>query len=355
MLVACSGIEAMATNQVDTYTISVNYRYTNQHRTGSRHILKYKFTLTEPGVVTPVVYVDNEEINSYIGWGNNIYNLEMTKTFSSGSSSVEYKNYEDSNGHSWIIYNWERCRLPAGTYYMYFGAPGAGVNEYGYFDLKINFESEESKTNVEKEFNDTRNTANNITFDKTFYGNNTENDVDYFRFNIPEKKKISLNFYTRSGSYGMNFSPCIVNSSGNTVGNYECKGEVRDSNEKVYTKYVYSATLNAGTYYFRVSNFYNSFVDYKFNVKIKPSTVKGVSLIRNGSNRVGISYSKVSLATKYEIYRKTGSGSWKKVATTTSNFWTNSGIKKGKTYYYKVRALNGKTNGSFSAVKKIRL
>jgi ribosomal protein L29 len=53
-------------------------------------------------------------------------------------------------------------------------------------------------------------------------------------------------------------------------------------------------------------------------------------------------------ATGYRIYRKTKGGKYAKVKTITkasTASWTNKGLKKGKTYYYKVRAYKSITSG----------
>lgn len=53
-------------------------------------------------------------------------------------------------------------------------------------------------------------------------------------------------------------------------------------------------------------------------------------------------------ATGYRIYRKTKGGKYAKVKTITkasTSSWTNKGLKKGKTYYYKVRAYKSITSG----------
>ena len=53
-------------------------------------------------------------------------------------------------------------------------------------------------------------------------------------------------------------------------------------------------------------------------------------------------------ATGYRIYRKTKGGKYAKVKTitkTSTSSWTNKGLKKGKTYYYKVRAYKSITSG----------
>ena len=85
----------------------------------------------------------------------------------------------------------------------------------------------------------------------------------------------------------------------------------------------------------------------------KPSKVQDVKVLKNGYKSLKVTWKKVEGATKYEVYRSTTgkSGSFALKKTTTSTSYTNTGITCGKTYYYKVRAVNSKGKGSFSATK----
>ena len=58
-----------------------------------------------------------------------------------------------------------------------------------------------------------------------------------------------------------------------------------------------------------------------------------------------LSWGKVSGATKYRVFRKVGSGDWKKLTTTTSLSYVDKTVVYGKTYTYAVRAM--KANGSY--------
>ncbi len=72
-----------------------------------------------------------------------------------------------------------------------------------------------------------------------------------------------------------------------------------------------------------------------------------VSEFKNTSNGVKISWKKVSVATSYRIYRKTGSGSWKlikKLDKSTFTF-TDKDVKSGTKYKYAVKAV---CSGEFS-------
>lgn len=69
-----------------------------------------------------------------------------------------------------------------------------------------------------------------------------------------------------------------------------------------------------------------------------PTAPSKISVTKASSKSSKITWSSVSGATKYEIYRATSkTGTYKLVATTTSTNYKNTGLTKGKTYYYKVR------------------
>lgn len=67
---------------------------------------------------------------------------------------------------------------------------------------------------------------------------------------------------------------------------------------------------------------------------------------------ITITWSKVTGASKYELYRKVGTGSWSKVTTTTNRKYVDKNLSQGKKYYYKVKAIGTshglKTEGDFS-------
>lgn len=91
---------------------------------------------------------------------------------------------------------------------------------------------------------------------------------------------------------------------------------------------------------------------------LKASTVK---LTKSGKTAVKVKYTDISGESGYQIYRSTNAKkSYKKVKTMAANktAYTDKKLKKGTTYYYKVRAYkkaDGKTiYGPWSSVKKIK-
>lgn len=82
----------------------------------------------------------------------------------------------------------------------------------------------------------------------------------------------------------------------------------------------------------------------------KPS----VTLSNASATSVKISWKKVRGAKKYNVMRSTKkTGGYKVVKTTSSLSYKNTGLKCGKTYYYKVKAVSG-SKSSVSAAKSIK-
>ena len=84
----------------------------------------------------------------------------------------------------------------------------------------------------------------------------------------------------------------------------------------------------------------------KPTIKVKASGIEGLK----------ISWEKVSGAKKYYIYRSTNKGgSYEKIAETTKASYTDKKIDQNKTYYYKVKAANGKDTSNYSSVKSSKI
>lgn len=76
-----------------------------------------------------------------------------------------------------------------------------------------------------------------------------------------------------------------------------------------------------------------------------------------GKGKIKITWSKVKNATGYMVYRRNqGSKKWKKVKTTKSTSFTNTKLKRGRKYYYKVVSYKqyDKTKRSYSKYSKTR-
>ena len=79
--------------------------------------------------------------------------------------------------------------------------------------------------------------------------------------------------------------------------------------------------------------------------------IKSVSNVYGG---VTVTWSKITGASKYRVYRKSGSGSWAKIADTTAVSYTDKTAASGTKYTYTVRCLDssGNTISSFDSTGK---
>lgn len=119
------------------------------------------------------------------------------------------------------------------------------------------------------------------------------------------------------------------------------------------------------TYYYKVrASVGETYSDYSVVKSAKPvlAKVKGVKA-KAGKKKVTVSWKKVAGANGYKVYRYNSSTGKYKVAKTikkgTTVKWTNTKLKKGKTYKYKVKAyriVDGKKvySSSYSAVVKAK-
>lgn len=73
-----------------------------------------------------------------------------------------------------------------------------------------------------------------------------------------------------------------------------------------------------------------------------------ISSIENYYGGPKISWKKVTGATKYAIYRRTKSSSWKELATTKSTSYVDNSAKSGTKYYYAIRAVDGSSKSYYS-------
>ena len=112
------------------------------------------------------------------------------------------------------------------------------------------------------------------------------------------------------------------------------------------TTYTHTGRTCNKTYYYKIRaiNEYGEYTQYSevASVKIVPAAPATVKAARASYNSIKVSWSKVSGASGYVIYRATSeNGTYKAIKTitkgTTTSF-TNTGLTCGKTYYYKVKA-----------------
>ncbi len=74
-------------------------------------------------------------------------------------------------------------------------------------------------------------------------------------------------------------------------------------------------------------------------VKVQPKKITGVTATTLTTNSISLKWNEGNNVAGYTIYRSTSKSSgYKKIGTSVTNSYTDKGLTKGKTYYYKVRA-----------------
>ena len=86
------------------------------------------------------------------------------------------------------------------------------------------------------------------------------------------------------------------------------------------------------------------------NVKIQKPEVKK---LENNTGEISIQWNKCSTADGYELFRKTGDGSWEKIATLDGKYsYIDSNVENGQTYHYTIRAYRIFNKKKYSAYNK---
>ncbi len=146
-------------------------------------------------------------------------------------------------------------------------------------------------------------------------------------------------------------------------GNYKTVGLI-DSIKK--TTFTHKKLAKNKTYYYKIVAYktvsgkkYSSVASDVLTAKTATATPK-ITYCKNISKKtVVLKWSKVSGAEKYQVYMKTSGGKYKRVYSGSKLNYTAKKLKKGKTYYFKVRTYKTshkvKAYSSYSATKKVKV
>ena len=125
------------------------------------------------------------------------------------------------------------------------------------------------------------------------------------------------------------------------------------------SSYVDKTAKSGTTYTYTVRSYFGKTTSgfVKNGITIKRLADPTVSSASNITAGVQVKWSKVTGATGYIVYRKTGTGSWSRVADIKSGStvsYIDKTAKSGTTYTYTVRAYSGSTMGDWSSTKTIK-
>lgn len=127
------------------------------------------------------------------------------------------------------------------------------------------------------------------------------------------------------------------------------------------TSYTNTSAKAGTTYYYKVKAICDGNTDgnsaYSNIVSRCCDFARPTVKITTSSGHPKLSWAKIDGATKYIVYRATSkTGTYSELTTTTKVSYTDKKAKAGKTYYYKIKAINGKTaaNSAYSSVVSIK-
>ncbi|MCI8495148.1 MAG: hypothetical protein HFI74_05645 [Lachnospiraceae bacterium] len=148
-------------------------------------------------------------------------------------------------------------------------------------------------------------------------------------------------------------------------GNKKVSAKYISGNSYKFTKLVGSADYKLRVTPYREVNGKKIYAEKDKEVKTAtaPGTVKLSSVKKSGKNKAKVTWKEIPGASGYEIYKKTGTSSYKKIKTITkgkTTSYTKTGLKKGKTYSFRVCAYkkigeDSKLYGGNSKVKSLKL
>ncbi len=247
-----------------------------------------------------------------------------------------------------------------------------GASGYAVYRKPANGSWSRIKTTTDTSYTDTAKLKSGKTYYYTvraYYGNattakNNQYKTNYWSgYNSTGKKAVYLSTPSitsaKAAAKGTKVSwKAVSGAKGYAVFRKKSGGSWKMLTTTTSKSYTDKASLSAGkTYYYTVRAYYGdakTAKNHKYNAAYwsgyNKTGVKSVYLatpklkgVKNSNNNASISWSKVSSASAYAVYRKRAGGSWKMLATTVSTSYKDtSSYTNGATYYYTVRALKGK-------------
>ena len=294
----------------------------------------YKFTLPSSGYIY-LNFTRENIFDSADHWIVTLYNAN-TSFITDYTFSGTDKN---TNTH--------KVGLSAGTYYLKITGSELDWREYSLrystVDYGVNIKYTKSAY-WETENNESYQTATKISLNQKYSGSISEgNDVDYYKFIVSKKTKISFNF-VENVTYDnrVYYQVQILDSNTNLV-----KDILISANA---TSIAETMTLNTGAYYIKIlgaeldwqgySCCYST-VPYTFSVSI--GTTSKITSTKTTSS-VTLNWNKVTGASGYRVFQKVD-GKWKTLGDTSKTTCTIKNLKAGTKYSFAVRAYitEGKT------------
>lgn len=247
-------------------TFNVNQNYTNRTMYGWTETY-FPFSIGKSGSVQPTIWV----LKSYaykIGWEPSfMFRIVDSKThntyYMDGTARIEENMIKDNKEYMRITLG--KTRLPAGTYALQADSFKM-KNDNVPISFNIKYQNESASTNVESEFNNSRNSADVIERNKRYQGNSNYKDYDYYKVSIPSARNTTITLKThydwideigQDNKKSRNNTIELLDAGGSVVISdfgykWENNSPIVDSNGVRWSVVSETKKLGKGTYYIRI-------------------------------------------------------------------------------------------------------
>ncbi len=203
----------------------------------------------------------------------------------------------------------------------------------------------------------------------TSYVDKTAKSGTYYRYTIKAINKAGNSGYNTSGLKTYFLSLPKVSSTANANSGVTVKwGKITGANGYVvyrkttagWTKiatvkgnssvsYTDKTAKSGVTYKYTVRAYYSSYLSaYKESSAVRRLTTPTLKSVTSAQRGITLKWNKVTGATGYIIYRKTGNGSWQNMGKITGTTVVDTSAKKGVTYTYTVKAYYGTSTSYYN-------
>ena len=237
---------------------------------------------------------------------------------------------------------------------QYTKAAGAMSADLDYSEYPSVFQSGKETRDVgdrsyrESEPNDSFATANRLYSDYTVSGTLSGTDFDYFGIYISSPSRVTIIAAASYSSYAIG----VHDSTGDLIG-----ANVDGDYYKGSYMYELYGTLVGGTYYISMLDADGRYNSYTFYILVEPIKLTAPTLkasTRASDGKISLSWNAIAGAKEYKVYRATSEkGEYKLVKTTTDTSFTNTSVKAGTKYYYKVKAIHNSKSSCNSSYSKV--
>ncbi|RKJ63391.1 hypothetical protein D7Y06_14900 [Roseburia sp. 1XD42-69] len=300
----------------------------------------YRFEISQAG------YVNFDFGHTYVDSDRNYWNITIF------NGSYEELISRDADGKT-LNRSYAVVGVPAGIYYV--RVTKSYWSDAAY-NLKVNYTP---ASDWETELNENFETSDFISMDTYVNGSiKDDNDKDYYKLDVQRPGFISIAFgHDVVNSDNSLWKVRLYDASFQELKVASCTGK-----SDLVTSPYFAA---AGTYYVRINGDWHwSDVPYHFKVTYNfTDSTPWISASVTGKQQVKLSWSGVSNASGYEIYRAVGKGGkytlLKTIANGNTQSYTDKNVTLGKTYSYKVRGYYADGGGTlysdFSSKKTVKV